>query len=54
MRAFAGEGEFKTFLLADTDVRSLLSEADIVAQFDLEHALASTAAIVDRALGAAS
>ena len=54
MRAFAGEGEFKTFLLADADVRSLLSEADIVAQFDLEHALASTAAIVDRALGAAS
>ena len=50
MRAFAGEGAFRDFLLADADVRSLLGKEDVEAQFDLEHALASCALIVDRAL----
>jgi adenylosuccinate lyase len=50
MRAFAGEGAFRDFLVADPEVRSLLSVEEIAAQFDLDHALASTAAIVDRAL----
>ena len=51
MRAFNGEGGFQSFLIADAEVRSLLSEKEIVAQFDLEHALASCGVIVDRAVG---
>jgi len=50
MRAFHGEGLFRDFLSADTDIRSKLSEAEIHAQFDLAHALAHTGTIVDRAL----
>ncbi len=52
MRAFAGEGSFRDFLVADPDVRSLLGQDEIEAQFDLGHALASCEAIARRALGA--
>jgi adenylosuccinate lyase len=52
MRAFGGEGAFRDFLLADAEVRSLLSAREIEAQFDLEHAIASCAAVVERALRA--
>jgi adenylosuccinate lyase len=51
MRAFAGEGRFRDFLVADADIRAHLSEGNIDAQFDLGHALAHADAIVDRALG---
>ena len=53
MRAFAGEGSFRDFLVADADIRAHLTEADIDGQFDLGHALAHADAIVDRALGKA-
>lgn len=51
MRAFHGEGDFLSLLLADSDIRSLLSEEQIRAQFDLDQVLASSDAIIDRALG---
>jgi len=50
MRAFAGEGQFRDFLVADADIRAHLSEAEIDAAFDLSHALAHAGAIVTRAL----
>ncbi len=50
MRAFHGEGTFLDNLLADADIRALLDEATVRAQFGLEHALAHCDAIVDRAL----
>jgi adenylosuccinate lyase len=50
MRAFGGEGLFRDFLIADADVRSLLSKEEIEAQFDLEHAVAHCESIVERAL----
>ncbi|MFO0683045.1 MAG: adenylosuccinate lyase [Sandaracinus sp.] len=50
MRAFAGEGAFRDFLVADPDVRSLLGQEEIEAQFDLGHALASCEEIATRAL----
>ena len=49
MKAFGGEGDFKTLLTADADIRSLLSAEDIASQFSLEHALAHCGTIVDRA-----
>jgi len=52
MRAFAGEGLFRDFLVADAEIRAHLTNAEIDAQFDLEHALAHADAIVDRALAA--
>jgi len=54
MRAWQGEGEFLSLLLADPDVRAHLSEEQIRAQFDLEHVLASCGVMVDRALGGAA
>lgn len=50
MKAFHGEGDFRTLLKADADIRARLSEAQIDAQFDLNHALAHADAIIDRAL----
>jgi len=52
MRAFAGEGDFKQLLKADREIRDLLPEEVIDAQFDLEHALAHVDTIIDRALQA--
>ncbi|HEY8432471.1 MAG TPA: adenylosuccinate lyase, partial [Sandaracinaceae bacterium] len=50
MRAWRGEGEFLSLLLADPDIRAHLSESEVRAQFDLDRALAWCGAIVDRAL----
>jgi adenylosuccinate lyase len=52
MRAFAGKGDFRQLLLADPEIRGLLGEKEIDAQFDLGHALAHVDAVIDRALGA--
>jgi adenylosuccinate lyase len=54
MKAFHGEGDFRTLLKGDADIRTHLSEADIDAQFELSHALAHTDAIIDRALSTVS
>ncbi|MGF1468568.1 MAG: adenylosuccinate lyase [Sandaracinaceae bacterium] len=53
MRAFAGQGPFIDLLLADEDIRSLLSEETVRRQFDLDRALAHADAIVARALAEA-
>jgi adenylosuccinate lyase len=50
MKAFRGEGDFRTLLLADEDIRAHLSSKEIEAQFDLNHALRHADTIVDRAL----
>ena len=53
MKAFHGEGDFLELLLADDDIRSLLDEATVRRQLDLEHALAHCDTIVDRTLAEA-
>jgi len=53
MKAFRGEGDFRAFLLADTDIRAHLAAADIEAQFDLTRALRHADFIIDRALASA-
>jgi adenylosuccinate lyase len=53
MMAFEGQGEFRELLKADEDVLAKLSTDEIERQFDLEHALAHTDAIIDRVLGGA-
>ena len=50
MKTFHGEGRFLDNLLADADVRALLSEEELRAAFDLDHALAHCKAIVERAI----
>ena len=50
MKAFHGEGVFLELLLADREIRELLSEETIRAQLKLPHALAHCGAIIDRAL----
>lgn len=50
MKAFHGEGDFRTLLKADADIRARLSDKEIDAQFDLQHALAHVDTIIDRAL----
>jgi adenylosuccinate lyase len=50
MKAFRGEGDFRTLLLADPDIRAHLSSKEVEAQFDLHHALRHADTIVDRAL----
>ncbi len=52
MRAFAGEGDFEQFLLADPDVSAKLGADEIHACFDLDHALRWADDIVARALEA--
>jgi adenylosuccinate lyase len=52
MKTFHGEGRFLDNLLADADVRALLTEEELRAAFDLDHALAHCKAIVERAIGA--
>jgi adenylosuccinate lyase len=54
MRAFHGEGDFRSLLKQDADIRARLSEAEIDAQFALDHALKYTDTIIDRALRAVS
>ncbi len=52
MRAFNGDGCFQDNLRADVDIAKLLTNTEIDHCFDLEHALAHTGTIVDRALAA--
>lgn len=52
MQAIAGEGRFRELLGLDPDVSASLPEAEIDRCFDLEHALAHTSGIIDRALAA--
>jgi adenylosuccinate lyase len=53
MKAFRGEGDFRTLLTADPDIRAHLSEREIAAQFDLTRALRHADVIIDRALASA-
>jgi adenylosuccinate lyase len=50
MKAFEGEGEFRTLLHDDADIRKHLSAEDIDREFDLNHALAHVDTIIDRVL----
>jgi adenylosuccinate lyase len=50
MRAFQGEGEFRSFLKADTDIQALLQPAEIDECFDLDHALRYAETLVERAI----
>jgi adenylosuccinate lyase len=51
MRAWRGDGAFRTNLEGDAEVGQRLSKDAIKALFDLDHALAHVPAILDRALG---
>jgi len=50
MRAWHGEGRFRDFLAADTDVSAKLSKQKLDLLFNLDHALRHASTIVDRAL----
>jgi adenylosuccinate lyase len=50
MRAFQGEGAFRSFLKADADVTSRLTPAEVDECFDLSHALRYAEQIVERAI----
>jgi adenylosuccinate lyase len=52
MRAWKGDGLFRTNLEADADVTGRLGKERIKTLFDLDHALAHVPTIIDRALGA--
>ncbi|MDI4666750.1 adenylosuccinate lyase [Xanthobacter autotrophicus] len=53
MRVWRGEGDFRTFLLADADVRKYLSEDDINEKFDLGYHLKNVDTIFTRVFGRA-
>ena len=50
MKAFHGEGDFKTLLKADSDINSRLSDQNIDAQLELSHAFSHIDHIINRAL----
>jgi adenylosuccinate lyase len=50
MRAFQGEGDFRTLLGADPEISSRLTPSEVDACFDLDHALRYAERIVERAL----
>jgi len=50
MKAFEGEGEFRTLLQEDAEIRNHLSADEIDHEFDLSHALAHVDTIIDRVL----
>lgn len=50
MRAFEGQGDFRTLLGQDGDIRKHLSAEEIDREFDLDHALAHVDTIIDRVL----
>jgi adenylosuccinate lyase len=52
MQVLSGEGRFRDLLGRDGDITVALSPAEIDGCFDLDHALAHTGAIIDRALRA--
>jgi adenylosuccinate lyase len=51
MKAWQGEGDFLSFLTADKDVRKHLSEAELKANFDLDHHLRHVDTIFERVFG---
>jgi adenylosuccinate lyase len=51
MKAWSGEGEFRQLLTADKDVRKLLTDAEIEANFDLGYHLKQVDAIFRRVFG---
>jgi len=53
MRVWRGEGDFRTFLLEDADVRKYLSEDDINEKFDLGYHFKNVDAIFTRVFGRA-
>jgi len=53
MKVWQGEGEFLSFLTADKDVRKHLSEAELKANFDLDHHLRHVDTIFERVFGKA-
>jgi adenylosuccinate lyase len=52
MKALAGEGRFRDLCAADPELGAALTPAELDRCFDLDHALAHAATIVDRALAA--
>jgi adenylosuccinate lyase len=52
MTAWKGEGDFRALLKADADVRAKLSDAEIEANFDLEHHFKHVDTIFQRVFGA--
>jgi adenylosuccinate lyase len=50
MRAFHGEGDFKTLLGEDPDVKSRLAAGELDKCFDLGHALRWADEIIQRAI----
>jgi len=53
MKAWAGEGDFPSLLMADEDVRKHLSAAELAANFDLDFHLTHVDTIFRRVFGAA-
>jgi adenylosuccinate lyase len=53
MKVWQGEGDFLSFLTADNDVRKHLSEAELKANFDLDHHLRHVDTIFERVFGKA-
>jgi adenylosuccinate lyase len=51
MKVWQGEGDFLSFLSADKDVRKHLSEAELQANFDLDHHLRHVDTIFERVFG---
>jgi adenylosuccinate lyase len=51
MKVWQGEGDFLSFLTADKDVRKHLSEAELQANFDLDHHLRHVDTIFERVFG---
>jgi adenylosuccinate lyase len=51
MKVWRGEGDFRTFLLEDPDVRKYLSEDDINEKFDLGYHLKNVDTIFKRVFG---
>jgi adenylosuccinate lyase len=51
MKVWQGEGDFLSFLTADKDVRKYLSEAELKANFDLDHHLSHVDTIFERVFG---
>jgi adenylosuccinate lyase len=54
MKVWQGEGDFLSFLTADKDVRKHLSEAELKANFDLDHHLRHVDTIFERVFGKAA
>ena len=50
MRAFQGEGSFREFLKADSEIKALLQAGEIDECFDLDHALRYAEVLVERAI----